>query len=137
LKFFQFNKDELQQQQQRSQSPLTPREFDKPTVKPTSTTPSNAVSSQSAQKQPVQVNNTNNIKPKEKEIQIQRVTTSPTPDKAQKEKSNGSVNYIDLQVINKEQANVSSKTSAVQSSILPASQTISTSPLPTTNIEFR
>ncbi len=58
-------------------------------------------------------------------------------DKTQKEKSNGSVNYIDLQVINKDQTNINSKTNSVQSLTPAASQTISTSPLPTTNIEFR
>lgn len=50
-------------------------------------------------------------------------------------KSNGSVNYIDLQVINgsKEPTVNNAKN---QSQSITASQTISTSPLPTTNVEF-
>ena len=70
-------------------------------------------------------------------------TTSPSSEpllKAQQtnspvatNKSNGTVNYIDLQVIN---GSKEPTTKNQAQSIPTASQTISTSPLPTTNIEF-
>ena len=129
---------------QRSQSPPTPRD-EKATIK-INTINNSAIKplkqeilQQQQQQQPLAKN--------EREIQIQRVSTTnnnaepkqqvqPLLQKSfnqpEQVNKNGSVNYIDLQVINNGVAN---KTIS-QQPIPTASTTITTTPLPTANIDL-